>query len=134
MLYIGSHVSYLKDKQLVGVVEESITYNSNIFMFYTGSNQSTLRFPVNTLLTKQAHELMEKNGFYKEKCIVHAPFIINLANYSSEIQMDLQMSQIRHLIQLEKLIETIFKISICLNQCSHQQILKEELFIVIKIQ
>ena len=84
MLYIGSHVSYLKDKQLVGVVEESITYNSNIFMFYTGSNQSTLRFPVNTLLTKQAHELMEKNGFYKEKCIVHAPFIINLANYAED--------------------------------------------------
>ena len=46
MLYIGSHTSYLKDKGLLGVVNESISYGANIFMFYTGSNQSTLRFPI----------------------------------------------------------------------------------------
>lgn len=80
MLYIGSHTSFLKDKGLLGVVEESISYNANIFMFYTGSNQSTLRFPINKELTAKAHELMKKHGFDKTKCIVHAPFIINLAN------------------------------------------------------
>lgn len=82
MLYIGSHTSYLKDKQLLGVVEESLEYGSNIFMFYTGSNQSTLRFPVNKDLTEKAHKLMRENGIDKDKCIVHAPFIINLANNS----------------------------------------------------
>lgn len=81
MLYIGSHVSYLKNKQLVGVVEESLSYNSNTFMFYTGSNQSTQRFPIDEELTKKAHQLMIENNIDKEKCIVHAPFIINLANY-----------------------------------------------------
>lgn len=80
MLYIGSHTSFLKDKGLLGVVEESISYNANIFMFYTGSNQSTLRFPINKELTAKAHELMKEHGFDKTKCIVHAPFIINLAN------------------------------------------------------
>lgn len=80
MLYIGSHTSYLKNKQLLGVVEESLSYGSNIFMFYTGSNQSTLRFPVDKDLTAKAHELMKQNGINKDKCIVHAPFIINLAN------------------------------------------------------
>lgn len=80
MLYIGSHTSFLKDKGLLGVVEESISYNANIFMFYTGSNQSTLRFPINKELTSKAHELMKEHGFDKTKCIVHAPFIINLAN------------------------------------------------------
>lgn len=80
MLYIGSHTSFLKDKGLLGVVEESISYNANIFMFYTGSNQSTLRFPINKELTTKAHELMKEHGFDKTKCIVHAPFIINLAN------------------------------------------------------
>lgn len=80
MLYIGSHTSYLKDKGLLGVVEESISYGSNIFMFYTGSNQSTLRFPINKELTEKAHKIMLENGFDKTKCIVHAPFIINLAN------------------------------------------------------
>lgn len=82
MLYIGSHTSYLKDKQLLGVVEESLSYGSNVFMFYTGSNQSTLRFPVDKELTSSAHKLMKENGIDKDKCIVHAPFIINLANNS----------------------------------------------------
>ncbi len=82
MLYIGSHTSFLKDKQLLGVVEESLSYNSNAFMFYTGSNQSTLRFPVDKELTKEAHALMIENNIDKNNCIVHAPFIINLANNS----------------------------------------------------
>lgn len=82
MLYIGSHTSYLKDKQLLGVVEESLSYGSNIFMFYTGSNQSTLRFPIDHELRDKAHVLMKQNGIDKEKCIIHAPFIINLANNS----------------------------------------------------
>lgn len=84
MLYIGSHTSFLKDKGLLGVVEESLSYNSNIFMFYTGSNQSTLRFPINKELTSRAHELMLENNIDKTKCIVHAPFIINLANNTNE--------------------------------------------------
>ena len=84
MLYIGSHTSFLKDKGLLGVVEESLSYNSNIFMFYTGSNQSTLRFPINKELTSRAHELMIENNIDKTKCIVHAPFIINLANNTNE--------------------------------------------------
>lgn len=83
MLYIGSHTSFLKDKGLLGVVEESLSYGSNTFMFYTGSNQSTLRFPINKELTLKAHELMLENNIDKSKCIVHAPFIINLANNSN---------------------------------------------------
>lgn len=79
-LIIGSHVSFLKDSQLLGSVKEALSYNSNTFMFYTGSNQSTLRFEINENLTKEAHELMEKEGILKENVVVHAPYIINLAN------------------------------------------------------
>ena len=67
MLYIGSHISYLKDKGLLGVVNESISYGANIFMFYTGSNQSTLRFPIDKELTKKAHEKMLEYGLDKTK-------------------------------------------------------------------
>jgi len=84
MLYIGSHTSFIKDKQLLGVVEESLSYGSNAFMFYTGSNQSTLRFPINHELRDKAHELMKNNNIDKNNCVVHAPFIINLANDSDE--------------------------------------------------
>lgn len=83
-LIIGSHVSFLKDSQLLGSVKEALSYNSNTFMFYTGSNQSTLRFNINESLTKEAHELMKKEGIDKKDVIVHAPYIINLANNSDE--------------------------------------------------
>ena len=43
MLYIGSHVNYKKDNQLVGCVLDTINYGANSFMFYTGAPQNTLR-------------------------------------------------------------------------------------------
>lgn len=95
MLYIGSHTSYLKDKGLLGVVEESLSYGSNIFMFYTGSNQSTLRFPINKEITKKAHAIMKENNIDKEKCIIHAPFIINLANNSNEEKYEFYINFLR---------------------------------------
>ena len=84
MLYIGSHVSFNKDTQLIGVVETALSNNANTFMFYTGSNQSTLRFPIDKNLTDKAHQIMCENNIEREKCIIHAPFIINLANNSDE--------------------------------------------------
>ena len=103
MLYIGSHTSFLKDKGLLGVVEESLSYNSNIFMFYTGSNQSTLRFPINKELTSRAHELMIENYIDKTKCIVHAPFIINLANNTNEDKYNFYINFLRQ--ELNRCIE-----------------------------
>ena len=80
MLYIGSHVSFNKDTQLLGSVNESISYGSNTFMFYTGAPQNTLRMPINNDLTNKAIELMKENDIDISKVIVHAPYIINLAN------------------------------------------------------
>ena len=80
MLYIGSHVSFNKDSQLVGSVLESISYGSNTFMFYTGAPQNTVRMPINDRLTIEAYELMKENNIDVNNVIVHAPYIINLAN------------------------------------------------------
>lgn len=105
MLYIGSHTSFLKDKGLLGVVEESLSYGSNAFMFYTGSNQSTLRFPINKEITEKAHKLMIENGIDKNNCIVHAPFIINLANNSNpekyEFYIDFLKKELNRCIELD---------------------------------
>ena len=54
MLYIGSHVSFSKDKQLLGSALEAISYDSNTFMFYTGAPQNTLRMPIDDNLTINA--------------------------------------------------------------------------------
>ena len=82
MLIIGSHVGFTKDKQLLGSLEEALGYGANTFMFYTGAPQNTARYPINDGLTLEALELMKKNNIDYSKVIVHAPYIINLANDS----------------------------------------------------
>jgi len=79
-LIIGSHVSFKKDEQLLGSVVEALSYGSNTFMFYTGAPQNTNRMPIDIELTNLAWRLMEENNININNVIVHAPYIINLAN------------------------------------------------------
>lgn len=79
-LLIGSHVSFTNAKQLLGSVEEALSYGSNTFMFYTGAPQNTNRSPINDELTYRGYELMKENNINLEKVIIHAPYIVNLAN------------------------------------------------------
>lgn len=79
-LIIGSHVSYTSNEGLVGSVIESLKYGSNTFMFYTGAPQNTLRSSIDMELTNLAHKTMEEQGIDIKNVIVHAPYIINLAN------------------------------------------------------
>ncbi len=123
MLYIGSHTSYLKDKQLLGVVEESLSYKSNTFMFYTGSNQSTQRFPINEELKNKAHELMKENNIDKDKCIVHAPFIINLANNSDINKYNFYINFLKQ--EIDRCIELDIK-NLVLHPGSFTNLTKEE--------
>lgn len=80
MLYIGSHVSFDKQDQLLKSTKEAISYGANTFMFYTGAPQNTLRYPINDEKTLEALMLMKKEGVAFDKVGAHAPYIINLAN------------------------------------------------------
>ena len=80
MLIIGSHVGFKKDKQLLGSLEEALSYDANTFMFYTGAPQNTARNQIEDGLTLQALTLMKEKNIDLEKVIVHAPYIINLCN------------------------------------------------------
>lgn len=79
-LIIGSHVSFKKDTQILGSVQETLGYNANTFMFYTGAPQNTARVPINNELTNKALNLMKENNIDIKNVVVHAPYIINLAN------------------------------------------------------
>lgn len=79
-LIIGSHVGFTSKKQLLGSVEEALSYGSNTFMFYTGAPQNTARSPINDELTYKAYELMKENDMDLENVIIHAPYIVNLGN------------------------------------------------------
>lgn len=83
-LIIGSHVSFTNKTQLFGSVSEAISYGANTFMFYTGSTQSTQRSEIDDTLTYEAFRLMVNNNINSDNVIVHAPYIINLANREHE--------------------------------------------------
>lgn len=80
MLYIGSHVGFNKNTQLMGSLEEALSYGANAFMFYTGAPQNTTRYPIEDSLTLQAFAKMKEENLDLTKVIVHAPYIINLCN------------------------------------------------------
>ena len=79
-LLLGSHVSFSKDEQLVGSIKEAISYGSNLFMFYTGAPQNTVRVPLSLSLRNDAYRLLADNNINIDNIIVHAPYIVNLAN------------------------------------------------------
>ena len=79
-IIIGSHVSFNSKEQLIASVKEALSYGANTFMFYTGAPQNTKRYEIDDSLTKEAKKLLEENHINIENVIVHAPYIINLAN------------------------------------------------------
>lgn len=103
MLIIGSHVSFTKDKQLLGSVLETISYGANAMMIYTGAPQNTIRVPLDKNLTSLACEQMN-NKIDIKNVIVHAPYIINLANKSNLTQYEFAIDfLIRECKRVEKL-------------------------------
>lgn len=78
MLKIGSHVSMSGKKMLLGASEEAVSYNANTFMIYTGAPQNTRRRPIEELNIEAGQAHMEEHGI--SDIIVHAPYIINIAN------------------------------------------------------
>lgn len=79
-MIIGSHVSMSGKEMLLGSVKEALSYDANTFMFYTGAPQNTRRKPIESLRIEEAKQLMSENNIDLNNVIVHAPYIINLAN------------------------------------------------------
>jgi len=79
-LKIGSHVSYKKEDGLLGSVKEALSYGENTFMFYTGAPQNTFRSKIDEKKAEEAKTLMLKENIDIKDVIIHAPYIINLAN------------------------------------------------------
>lgn len=80
MLILGSHVGFKKDEQLLGSLKEALSYGANTFMFYTGAPQNTMRYPINEKKRDEALLMMREHDIDYSKVVVHAPYIINLAN------------------------------------------------------
>ena len=75
---LGSHVGMSGKDMFLNSVREAVSYGANTFMVYTGAPQNTRRKAISELNIPAAWDLMRENGI--EEFVVHAPYIINLAN------------------------------------------------------
>lgn len=75
---IGSHVGMSGKDMLLGSAKEAVSYGADTFMFYTGAPQNTRRKEISELNIEPAWDYMEEHWI--DEIIVHAPYIINLAN------------------------------------------------------
>lgn len=80
MLKIGSHVSMNKDGMFLGSINEAVSYEANALMIYTGAPQNTRRKPIEELNIEAAKKRMEEVNINPNDIIVHAPYVMNLAN------------------------------------------------------
>lgn len=81
---IGSHVGLSGDEMLLGSVKEALSYDANCLMIYTGAPQNTIRKPISKLRINEAKKLLEEKNMSTLDIVVHAPYIVNLANQDFE--------------------------------------------------
>ncbi len=79
-MIIGSHVSLSAPDYFLGSVMEALSYNASALMIYTGAPQNTFRKNVSDFRIDEARRLLSEAGISDYSVIVHAPYIINLAN------------------------------------------------------
>ena len=72
---------------MLNSVKEALSYGANTFMVYTGAPQNTRRKKVEELNIEAAKKCMEENGI--KTFVVHAPYIINLANTVKQETFDI---------------------------------------------
>lgn len=75
---IGSHVGMAGKEMFLASVKEAHSYGANVLMLYTGAPQNTRRKEIKDLNIEAGWEYAKENGI--DEIVVHAPYIINLAN------------------------------------------------------
>ena len=98
-MIIGSHVSMSGKDMLLGSVKEALSYGANTFMFYTGAPQNTRRKAISELKVEEAKALMKENNIDLKNVVVHAPYIINLANTVKEETFELAVNLLKQELQ-----------------------------------
>lgn len=115
-MLIGSHVKFNSKGQLLESLNEALSYGSTTFMFYTGAPQNTIRSKISSEITEKAKKVMKEHNIKIEDIIVHAPYIINLANDNDDAKYNFS---INFLIQEVKRCEEIGIKYLVLHPGSH---------------
>ena len=75
---LGSHVGMAGKEMFLASAKEAASYGANVFMLYTGAPQNTRRKDISELNIDAGWEYAHAHGI--DEIVVHAPYIINLAN------------------------------------------------------
>ena len=75
---LGCHVGMAGKEMFLASAQEAASYGANVFMLYTGAPQNTRRKDISELNIEAGWEYARQHGI--EEIVVHAPYIINLAN------------------------------------------------------
>lgn len=75
---IGSHVGMAGKEMFLASVKEAERYGANVLMLYTGAPQNTRRKEIKDLNIEAGWVYAKQAGI--REIVVHAPYIINLAN------------------------------------------------------
>ncbi len=86
MLKLGSHVSMNGDDMFLGSVKEALSFGETAFMIYTGAPQNTRRKAISKMQIEEGKALMNEKGIDPQDVVVHAPYIMNLANPDKDKQ------------------------------------------------
>lgn len=76
---LGCHVSNAGKDMLLGSVNEAVSYGANGFMVYLGAPQNSYRKDISELKIPEFKARLQELGMFTDDVIVHAPYIINLA-------------------------------------------------------
>lgn len=75
---LGCHVGMAGKDMFLASAREAASYGANVFMLYTGAPQNTRRKEISELNIDAGWEYAHAHGI--NEIVVHAPYIINLAN------------------------------------------------------
>lgn len=75
---LGCHVGMAGKDMFLASAREAASYGANVFMLYTGAPQNTRRKDISNLNIDAGWEYAHEHGI--DEIVVHAPYIINLAN------------------------------------------------------
>jgi deoxyribonuclease-4 len=82
-ILLGSNVSFKSPKYFYSAIEEAINNGENCFMFCFGSPQTSIKPDVKKCFIKEGLELLKANNINMDNVIIHASYLINIANSDS---------------------------------------------------
>lgn len=99
-LVIGAHISFSKSKgYLLGVIKEMLRINANGAALFVGPPQSKVVVDISEENIEQAHQLAKENNINIGNFVVHARYLVNMANPVNEsnrqFSIDLMESDVK---------------------------------------